>query len=183
MWPDVWCGDLQLFQKYGHTWHRMSLLRPGVIKQHKPNPTLGVITTILHGTVSGIGTFFRIVRMAQTRQDVRVQNSLYDAEIRACVSRRVKYVMDSRTVMMERMSQKTATSVSSCSLTRAVFLHCCTDCSSGQAYSNSIGWATWAIWAAVNYTSDIILSWLMVHQGWLSDYVNPYIPTQTPEED
>ena len=50
--------------------------------------------------------------MAQTRQDVRVQNSLYDAEIRACVSRRVKYAMDSRTVMMERMSQKTATSVS-----------------------------------------------------------------------
>ena len=26
-------------KKYGHTWHRMSLLRPGVIK-HKPNQTL-----------------------------------------------------------------------------------------------------------------------------------------------
>ena len=27
------------FWKYGHTWHRMSLLRPGVIKQHKANST------------------------------------------------------------------------------------------------------------------------------------------------
>ena len=27
-------------EKYGHTWHWMSLLRPGVIKQHKPNPLL-----------------------------------------------------------------------------------------------------------------------------------------------
>ena len=26
-------------KKYGHTWHRMSFLRPGVIKQHKPNQT------------------------------------------------------------------------------------------------------------------------------------------------
>ena len=25
--------------KYGHTWHWMFLLRPGVIKQHKPNQT------------------------------------------------------------------------------------------------------------------------------------------------
>ena len=25
-------------KKYSHTWHWMSLLRPGVIKQHKPNP-------------------------------------------------------------------------------------------------------------------------------------------------
>ena len=25
---------------YGHTWHWMSLLRPGVIRQHKPNQTL-----------------------------------------------------------------------------------------------------------------------------------------------
>ena len=28
------------FRKYGHTWHRMSLLRPGVIKQHKTKPLL-----------------------------------------------------------------------------------------------------------------------------------------------
>ena len=39
VWPDVWSGDLQVLKKYGHTWHRMSLLRPGVIKQHKPNQT------------------------------------------------------------------------------------------------------------------------------------------------
>ena len=26
-------------EKKGHTWHRMSLLRPGVINQHKPNQT------------------------------------------------------------------------------------------------------------------------------------------------
>ena len=37
MWPDVRSGDLQVQKKYGHTWHRMSLLRPGVIKQHKPS--------------------------------------------------------------------------------------------------------------------------------------------------
>ena len=37
VWPDVWSADLHLFvKKYGHTWHRMSLLRPDVIKQHKP---------------------------------------------------------------------------------------------------------------------------------------------------
>ena len=36
VWPDVWSADLHLFiKKYGHTWHRMSLLRPDVIKQHK----------------------------------------------------------------------------------------------------------------------------------------------------
>ena len=35
VWPDVWSGDLQIYKKYGHTWHRMSLLRPGVIKQPK----------------------------------------------------------------------------------------------------------------------------------------------------
>ena len=28
-----------VYKKYGHTWHRMSLLRPDVIKQHKPNQT------------------------------------------------------------------------------------------------------------------------------------------------
>ena len=28
--------------KYCHTWHRMSLLRPGVIKQHKSNQTIYV---------------------------------------------------------------------------------------------------------------------------------------------
>ena len=32
MW---WFASLE---KYGHTWDRMSLLRPGVIKQHKPKP-------------------------------------------------------------------------------------------------------------------------------------------------
>ena len=26
------------FKKYGHTWHRKSLLRPGVVKPHKPKP-------------------------------------------------------------------------------------------------------------------------------------------------
>ena len=37
VWPDVWSGDLHVYKKYGHTWHRMPLLRPGVIKQHKLN--------------------------------------------------------------------------------------------------------------------------------------------------
>ena len=36
VWLDVWSADLQVNKKYGKTWHRMSLLRPGVIKQHKP---------------------------------------------------------------------------------------------------------------------------------------------------
>ena len=35
---DVWSGDLQGYKKYGHTWYRMSLLRPDIIKQHKPDP-------------------------------------------------------------------------------------------------------------------------------------------------
>ena len=38
----AWCLICWLalaYKKYGHTWHRMSLLRPGVIKQHKPNQT------------------------------------------------------------------------------------------------------------------------------------------------
>ena len=35
-WPDV-CVDLQVLKNYGHTWYWMCLLRPGVIKQHKPN--------------------------------------------------------------------------------------------------------------------------------------------------
>ena len=36
----TWCLICWLalsYKKYGHTWHRMSLLRPGVIKQNKPN--------------------------------------------------------------------------------------------------------------------------------------------------
>ena len=36
---DWWFASLE---KYGHTWHRMSLLRPGVIKQHKHKPTLSL---------------------------------------------------------------------------------------------------------------------------------------------
>ena len=43
VWPDVWSGELQIQKKYaliyGYTWHRISFLRPGVIKQHKPNQT------------------------------------------------------------------------------------------------------------------------------------------------
>ena len=38
----VWCliWWLACLEKYGHTWHLMSLLRPGVITQSKPKPTL-----------------------------------------------------------------------------------------------------------------------------------------------
>ena len=36
VWPYVWSGDLKVKKKYGHAWHLISLLRPGVIKQHKP---------------------------------------------------------------------------------------------------------------------------------------------------
>ena len=35
--------------KYGHTWHRMSLLKPVVIKQHKPSNHLGFFLTTLVG--------------------------------------------------------------------------------------------------------------------------------------
>ena len=38
VWPGIWYCDLQVWKKYGHTWHRMSLLRPRVIKQPKPKP-------------------------------------------------------------------------------------------------------------------------------------------------
>ena len=31
------CWFALAYKKYGHTWHWMSFLRPGVIKQHKPN--------------------------------------------------------------------------------------------------------------------------------------------------
>ena len=40
VWPDIWLADLQVYTKYGHTWHQMSLLRLGVIKQRKPNQPL-----------------------------------------------------------------------------------------------------------------------------------------------
>ena len=39
VWPNVWSGDFASSEKYGQTWHWMSLLRPGVIKQHAPNQT------------------------------------------------------------------------------------------------------------------------------------------------
>ena len=38
--PNVWSGHLQVQKKHGHTWHRISLLRPGVIKHHQTKPTL-----------------------------------------------------------------------------------------------------------------------------------------------
>ena len=37
VWPDVWSSDLLVYKKYGHTWHGISLPRPDVIEQHKPN--------------------------------------------------------------------------------------------------------------------------------------------------
>ena len=42
-------------EKYGHIWHRMSLLKPGVIKQHKPNLTLKYVINSWksHWSVSG----------------------------------------------------------------------------------------------------------------------------------
>ena len=55
VWPDVW--------SYGHTWHRMSLLRPGVIKQQNRNPAplvrpswchLHFIIVLYHGSALGI---------------------------------------------------------------------------------------------------------------------------------
>ena len=39
------CWFALAYKKYGHTWHRMSLLRPGVIKQHKPNQTKPIYPT------------------------------------------------------------------------------------------------------------------------------------------
>ena len=48
VWPDVWSGDCNI-KKYSHTWHRMSLLRPGVTKQHKHKPHIAEHTSILRG--------------------------------------------------------------------------------------------------------------------------------------
>ena len=44
VWP-AWCliWWFASLEKYGHTWYRMSLLRPGVIKQHKPNQMLALV--------------------------------------------------------------------------------------------------------------------------------------------
>ena len=41
------CWFALAYKKYGHTWHRMSLLRPGVIKQHKLNQTKQYISELL----------------------------------------------------------------------------------------------------------------------------------------
>ena len=35
-WCLIWW--FESLEKYGHTWHQMSFLRPGVIKQHQPRP-------------------------------------------------------------------------------------------------------------------------------------------------
>ena len=40
-WCLIW-RVASLEKKYGHTWHRMSLLRPGVIKQPKPKPIVEI---------------------------------------------------------------------------------------------------------------------------------------------
>ena len=47
VWPNVWSGDLQVQKKYGPTWHRMSLLRPGVIKKKKKKKKKNHISHIL----------------------------------------------------------------------------------------------------------------------------------------
>ena len=39
VWQPTLCVALCLIWLSGHAWHQMSLLRPGVIKQHKPNQT------------------------------------------------------------------------------------------------------------------------------------------------
>ena len=52
VWTDVWPGDSQVLKKYGHTWHRMSLLRPGVIKQHKTNQTKPNQTIMKHKSIN-----------------------------------------------------------------------------------------------------------------------------------
>ena len=43
------CWFALVYKKYGHTWHRMSLLRPDVIKQHKP-PLKSGFDILLHYT-------------------------------------------------------------------------------------------------------------------------------------
>ena len=49
----LWSGDLQVVIKYGHTWHRTSLLRPGV----KPNQSDGFLVSVVwikcHATYNG----------------------------------------------------------------------------------------------------------------------------------
>ena len=49
LWPEVCSGDLKQRKEYGHRWHRMPLLRPDVIKehkQHKPNPSLSLLSMV-----------------------------------------------------------------------------------------------------------------------------------------
>ena len=42
------CWFALAYKRYGHTWHRMSLLRPGVIKQHKPNQTKPTCSNVVY---------------------------------------------------------------------------------------------------------------------------------------
>ena len=46
--PDVWSGDLQVYHKYDHAWHWMSLLRSGVIKQYKLKPLGAKVCMLAH---------------------------------------------------------------------------------------------------------------------------------------
>ena len=40
VWPDVCIWWFASLEKYDHTWHRMSLMRPGVIKQTQTQPSV-----------------------------------------------------------------------------------------------------------------------------------------------
>ena len=51
------------------------------------------------------------------------------------------------------------------------------DCQTSLANAIQVGQATWAVWAAVREITSKALLTLR------DEYVNPYIPTQNPEED
>ena len=52
VWPDVWSGDRKFRKKYGHTWHWMSLLRPGVTNNTNQTKPFGLIPLSCYACLS-----------------------------------------------------------------------------------------------------------------------------------
>ena len=77
------CWFALAYKKYDHTWHRMSLLRPGVIKQHKPsNHCMKGCRLILTNRKPGLTNvcFFKVVNLDQPGE--RLTSRLLDHYLR-----------------------------------------------------------------------------------------------------
>ena len=81
VWPDVWSGDLQVLKKYGHTCHRMSLLRPGAIKQNKPNLIVSAINMLWNVLWFGVEHSILLI-MQQQSSKKKLNNGYYNKWIK-----------------------------------------------------------------------------------------------------